>query len=130
MTYEQTRLERILENKQVLLSLGLISDLKTQDGDNDDMYCQTLFSMAPIMDSKYLSKLYMVVLPHIHIPSTAILKDDAWVNRYRSFLLEQATDAYNKLLMGGLLVIGIKDCRVALGPAKKHGVFLNYFLIL
>ena len=111
MDYEKKRLNQIQENKRMLLDLGLTSDLRSEQ--MDTKYCENLFSSEHVENEA--CDVFMVILPHFEIPSEALLREREFTLRYRNFILEQASRAYNRLTSDGFFIVGVKDCRFVSG---------------
>ena len=112
---------------------GLISDLKSDSKDydviDDAKYCESLYGQERVQPAN-TDNLYMIVMPHIDIPFTSILKNGDWIPNYRNFILERIADAYDRMEIGGLFVLGIKDCRVSLESfSDSNGTLLEKFTV-
>ncbi|KAJ3182437.1 hypothetical protein HDU87_008601 [Geranomyces variabilis] len=115
--YERKRREVVDRNERELSARGLISGLSA-DGKDDSKHLKTLMSL-PIVSDTGSEAPCLIIIPHINVPTTALIPDGDWVAQYLQFLIARASDAASRLAEGGLLIIGIKDVRVALDvPAK------------
>ncbi|KAJ3052433.1 hypothetical protein HK097_006276 [Rhizophlyctis rosea] len=106
--FEQERQKRIEANHAELSSMGLIFDLSAENQE-DTRHLSTLLSMPPILD--FFASPHLVFIPHINVPPTAILSETDWILNYRRFLVEQATDAANRIKPQGYFIVGVKDVR-------------------
>ncbi|KAJ3155768.1 hypothetical protein HDU86_004237 [Geranomyces michiganensis] len=93
-----------------------LSELKpgsglSADGKDDWRHLATLMS-APIVSHADGEAPCLIILPHIDVPTTALLPDGDWLARYMQFLVTRASDAASRLADDGLLIIGVKDVRV------------------
>eukprot|EP00842_Homolaphlyctis_polyrhiza_P000695 jgi/Hompol1/1626/HPOL_005675-RA len=120
--YERERLKRIRNNNRQLLEMvGLIVEADPESHD-DAAYLRSLLS-APAYMRRDLSietnEIFppppppcIVFIPHINVPSTAILTDDSWIPEYRSFIVRTARSAAERLTKDSILVVGVKDVRI------------------
>ncbi|KAI8908265.1 hypothetical protein DFJ77DRAFT_170976 [Powellomyces hirtus] len=109
--YERKRQDLVERNRKELVMRGLISEL-SPDGEDDAKHLDTLMSM-PQLASPQRQPPWLVFIPHISVPSTAILEDGNWITRYLQFLVDRACDAADRLADGGFLIVGVKDVRVS-----------------
>ncbi|KAI8591051.1 hypothetical protein BDZ88DRAFT_450731 [Geranomyces variabilis] len=115
--YERKRREVVDRNEREMSARGLISGLSA-DGKDDSKHLATLLS-APIVTDTGIEAPCLIIIPHINVPTTALIPDGDWVARYLQFLVARASQAASRLAEGGLLIIGVKDVRVTLDvPAE------------
>ncbi|KAI8827096.1 uncharacterized protein EV422DRAFT_563174 [Fimicolochytrium jonesii] len=109
--YEKRRQELVLRNRKELMARGLVSEL-SPEGEDDWKHLRTLLSVPELGPSERLKvKPCLIFVPHICVPSTAILPS-SWIEEYMEMLVECATEAADRLAEGGFLVVGVKDVRV------------------
>ncbi|KAJ3280418.1 hypothetical protein HK104_000670, partial [Borealophlyctis nickersoniae] len=108
--YERERRHRIRLNHLELFTMGLVSDL-SPEGEDDVKYLRSLL-LSPILPPTTSRSPSLIFIPHINVPSTALLDTAAWVARYRRFIVECARDAVERLEDGGYFIVGVKDVRV------------------
>ncbi|CEP07971.1 hypothetical protein [Parasitella parasitica] len=99
--YEQERLKKIQENNEILLKLGLVSDLSQESAVNDSIYCDTLLSRKPYVHAD------LAVMATGHIAKLA----PEQITVYRQSVVKLAQDAMVKLPVKGLLIVGTMDIR-------------------
>ncbi|KAI9255496.1 hypothetical protein BY458DRAFT_520176 [Sporodiniella umbellata] len=96
--YERERLKRIEENNNMLLKLGLISELSEKSDD--------VIHYENMMSKSYYpgSDLVLMIIGHQRIEPESI-------NSYRQSLVDIAQDATERLAPKGMLIIGTQDIR-------------------
>ncbi|KAI8638993.1 hypothetical protein BD408DRAFT_446320 [Parasitella parasitica] len=99
--YEQARQKKIQENNEILLKLGLVSDLSQESIVNDSIYCDIMLNKKPYIRAD------LAVMATGHLENLSSKQ----INFYRKSIIQIAKDAMIQLTVKGLLIIGTKDVR-------------------
>ncbi|KAL1919119.1 uncharacterized protein VTP21DRAFT_2501 [Calcarisporiella thermophila] len=116
--YEKSRLERIRENNQMLLSLGLISELSEES--DDVSHYLILVSKPPLPPPAPLT---MILVPHV----SNQFMDLEHVDSYRTAICVLAEEACSRLSTGGFFIVGAQDAR---SPPPKSRLWPLSMLLL
>ncbi|KAJ1797230.1 hypothetical protein LPJ59_003269 [Coemansia sp. RSA 2399] len=115
--YERARQRQIQENRQQLLSLGLVSELG--EDSTDTAHYLKMMGMLPRLPAS-ATPLALIVAPHV--PNTKFQRRH--VESYRRSLVQVTHDASHRLCPSGLLVLGVQDVRDEHGKLWPLGMLV------
>ncbi|KAJ1773946.1 hypothetical protein IW140_003187 [Coemansia sp. RSA 1813] len=115
--YERARQRQIQENRQQLLSLGLVSELG--EDSTDTAHYLKMMTMQPRLPASAVP-LALVVAPHV--PNTKFMRRH--VESYRRSLVQITHDASHRLCPSGLLILGVQDVRDEHGKLWPLGMLV------
>ncbi|KAJ2517812.1 hypothetical protein GGI11_003050 [Coemansia sp. RSA 2049] len=115
--YERLRQRQIQENRQQLLSLGLVSELG--EDSTDTAHYLKMMSMQPRLPAIETS-LALIAVPHI--PNTRFTRKH--VEPYRRLLVQITHDASRRLCPSGFFVLGVQDIRDEHGKLWPLGMLV------
>ncbi|KAJ2160990.1 hypothetical protein GGF46_001849 [Coemansia sp. RSA 552] len=115
--YERERQRQIQQNRQLLLNLGLVSELGEDSADT--AHYQKMVAMEPRQPISS-TPLALLVVPHI-LNTEFRLRH---VEPYRRALVQVTHDASHRLCPSGLLVLGIQDVRDEHGKLWPLGMLV------
>ncbi|RKP10125.1 hypothetical protein THASP1DRAFT_22134 [Thamnocephalis sphaerospora] len=110
--YEDQRKRQIIENNQMLMTLGLITDLG--DDANDVPHLEKLlYDATPMADANV--PLTVVVVPHLEDtdPEHPLLPTNEHLAAYRKQIVQIARRTYDALCVSGFFIVGVKDVRIS-----------------